>query len=223
MNIVVKKDEAIAAVYKPGLLHGVTILEMKGSSTKRQLNSNALLHSEQTVTAIPYYAWANRGPAEMEVWIPYNEAAARPKPAPTIASKSTVSASVENKRMLRALNDQYDPADSKDAGASYLHWWPKKNSTEFIQYDFDAAYTISSSSIYWFDDAPFGGCRIPASWKLLYKKDGEWVPVKNTTAYETEKDTYNTVSFDPVTTTALKLEIQLPVDHSAGVHEWVVK
>ncbi|MFT3946555.1 MAG: glycoside hydrolase family 127 protein [Agriterribacter sp.] len=223
MNIVVKKDEAIEAVYKPDLLNGVTVLEMKGSSTKRQLNSDALQHSEQIVTAIPYYAWANRGVSEMEVWIPFNESAARPKPAPTIASKSIIIGSVTNKRMLRALNDQYDPQDSQDASASYLHWWPKKNSTEFLQYDFDTAYTISSSGVYWFDDGPFGGCRTPASWKLLYKKDGEWVPVKNTTAYETAKDKYNTVSFEPVTTTALKLEIQQSADHSAGVHEWMVK
>ncbi|MFT4015537.1 MAG: glycoside hydrolase family 127 protein [Agriterribacter sp.] len=223
MNIVVKKDEAITAVYKPELLNGVTVLEMKGSSTKRQLNNDALLHSEQMVTAIPYYAWANRGASEMEVWIPYNESAARPKPAPTIASKSAITGSVTNKRMLRALNDQYDPQDSQDASASYLHWWPKKNSTEFLQYDFDSVSTISSSSVYWFDDAPFGGCRIPASWKLFYKKEGEWLPVKNTSPYEISKDKYNTVNFEPVTTTALKLEIQQPVEHSTGVHEWMVK
>lgn len=223
MNIVVQKDAAIQAAYKPGLLNGVTVLEMKGSSTKRQLNSDALLYSEQNVTAIPYYAWANRGSSEMEVWIPYNESAARPKPAPTIASWSAVTGSVNNKRMLQALNDQYDPQDSKDASASYLHWWPKKNTTEYVQYDFDSTYTVSSSSVYWFDDAPFGGCRIPAAWKLLYKKGGEWVPVKSTTPYPVTKDEYNTISFEPVTTTALKLEVQLPVDHSAGLHEWMVK
>lgn len=223
MNIVVKKDAVIDAVYKPSFLNGVTVLEMKGSSTKRQLDNDALLHTEQEVTAIPYYAWANRGPSEMEVWIPFNESAARPKPAPTIASKSTASGSVTNKRMLRALNDQYDPQDSKDASASYLHWWPNKNTTEYLQYDFDKAYTISTSSIYWFDDAPFGGCRIPTSWKLLYKKDGEWVPVKNIAPYSISKDTYNTVNFEPVTTTAIKLEVQQPVDHSTGVHEWIVK
>ncbi|MFT3749884.1 MAG: glycoside hydrolase family 127 protein [Agriterribacter sp.] len=223
MNIVVNKDEPVEAVYKPGLLNGVTVLEMKGSSTKRQLNSDALLHSGQMVTAIPYYAWANRGASEMEVWIPHNESAARPKPAPTIASKSIITGSVTNKRMLRALNDQYDPQSSQDASASYLHWWPKKNSTEFLQYDFDSVYTISSSGVYWFDDAPFGGCRIPASWRLLYKKGGEWVPVQNTTPYGTAKDKYNTVNFEPVKTTALKLEIQQPVEHSTGVHEWMVK
>jgi len=49
------------------------------------------------------------------------------------------------------------------------------------------------------------------------------VPVKNTTPYEIVKDTYNTVKFEPVTTTALKLEVKLPVDYATGIHEWIVK
>jgi len=223
MNIVVDKDAAVQASYKPAMLNGITVLKMKGSSTKRQLNSDALIKSEQDVTAIPYYSWANRGPSEMEVWIPYDESAARPKPAPTIASKSKVTASINNARMYRALNDQYEPQDSKDGSASYLHWWPKNNTTEWIQYEFDSAYTISESKVYWFDDAPWGGCRIPLSWKLYYKKYGEWIAVKNTSEYEIAKDKYNTVKFEPVTTMAMKLEVQLPVDNSAGVHEWILR
>ena len=156
------------------------------------------------------------------MWIPFIESAARPASVPTIASKSKVSGSV-NDRMLKVLSDQYDPKDSRDASATYLHWWPKKNTMEYVQYDFDKAYTVSQSSVYWFDDAPFGGCRIPASWKLFYKDGDQWIAVKNKEAYEISKDQYNTIHFEPVTTTALKLEIQLPVDHSTGIHEWNVK
>jgi len=223
MNIVVDRNAPVQAVYRPDLLNGVMTLAMKGSSTRRQLNSSELLRATQDVTAIPYYSWANRGPGEMEVWIPFDESAARPMPAPTIASRSKVSASINNARMLKALNDQYDPQDSRDASAVYLHWWPKKNSLEYVQYDFDAANTVSETSVYWFDDGPFGGCRIPASWKVLYKKGEEWVPVKVISVDPIAKDKYNTVRFEPVTTTALKLEIQQPVDHSAGLHEWIVK
>lgn len=223
MNIVVDKKAPLAAVYKPDLLNGVVTISMKGSSTRRQLNSDELLKTSQDVTAIPYYAWANRGPSEMEVWIPFEEAAARPMPAPTIASKSTASASIKNARMLKALNDQYDPQDSRDASAVYLHWWPKKNSVEYVQYDFDSTYTISQSSVYWFDDEPFGGCRIPASWKILYRKGDQWIPVKVIEQDKVEKNKYNTIRFEPVTTNALKLEIQQPVDYSSGLHEWIVK
>ncbi len=222
-NIVVDKNATVKAVCKPALLNGITVLEMKGSSTKRQLNSNELLYSEQIVTAIPYYAWANRGPGEMTVWIPGEPSAARPKPAPTIASRAKVNASVQNARMYRALNDQYEPADSRDNSAAYLHWWPKKNSLEWVQYDFDTACTISRSSVYWYDDGPWGGCRIPASWKLYYRKGNDWIPVKHTGPYRITKDGYDTVYFEPVTTTALRLEVQLPADNSAGIHEWIVQ
>ena len=49
--------------------------------------------SEQDFTAIPYYAWANRGPGEMLVWIPNRETSARPQPLPTLASQATVTSS----------------------------------------------------------------------------------------------------------------------------------
>jgi DUF1680 family protein len=222
-NIVVDKAVDVTVVNKPDLLNGVTVLQMKGSSSKRQVNSEELIRSEQTVTAIPYYSWANRGPGEMVVWIPYEASAAKPKPAPTIAAKSKVTASINNARMYKSLNDQYDPEDSQDHNAPYLHWWPKKNTQEWVQYDFDQEYTVSESKVYWFDDGPWGGCRIPASWKLYYKKDGEWVPVQTTGAYEIAKDKYNTVKFEPVKTTALKMEVQLPADHATGIHEWSVK
>ena len=159
----------------------------------------------------------------MEVWIPYEASAAHPKPAPTIASKSKVSSSLNNNRMQKALNDQYDPKNSQDHSAIYLHWWPKKNTLEWVQYDFEQEATISESSVYWFDDGPFGGCRIPASWRLLYKDGDNWVPVKNITPYEIAKDKYNSVKFEPVTTKALRMEVKLPEDFATGLHEWMVK
>jgi DUF1680 family protein len=222
-SIVVDSARPVKTTFREDLLNGVTVLTTEGSTTARRENSDQLVTRQVQVTAIPYYAWCNRGPNEMEVWIPYKASAARPKPAPTIASKSKVSGSVKSKLMLKALNDQYEPADSKDNGANYLHWWPAKNSSQWVQYDFDKAYQVSSSRVYWYDDGPWGGCRVPASWTLYYKKGEEWVPVKNTSPYTTEKDQYNTVQFEPVTTTALRLELQLPADNASGMHEWSVQ
>ena len=222
-NITVDKMAVSNALYKPGMLNGVEIITTEGTGSKRLLNSDALFKTDQSVTAIPYYAWANRGSGEMTVWIPYEASASMPKPAPTIASTSTVSGSVKSKRMLKALNDQYDPQNSNDHSMPYLHWWPKQNSTEYVQYDFNTEKTVSQSKVYWYDDKPDGGCAIPASYKLYYKKDGAWVPVKNITPYQIAKDKYNILNFEPVQTKALKMEVQLPVDNSAGIHEWAVK
>ena len=72
-------------------------------------------------------------------------------------------------------------------------------------------------------DGPWGGCRIPTAWKIYYKKDAAWVPVKNIGEYEISKDKFNSVKFEPVVTTALKLEVQLPADNASGIHEWIVE
>jgi len=221
-NIVVDKAEPLQISYNASLLNGVNVITTEGTASKRQLNTTQLLTSRQQVKAIPYYAWNNRGADEMEVWIPYEASASRPQAAPTIATTSRVSASIKSKT-IKAINDQIEPVDSKDQQAPYFHWWPKKDTTEWVQYDFDAPHTISSSKVYWYDDGPFGGCRIPANWKILYLKDGQWVPVKNTSAYEIAKDKYNTVTFETVSTTALRLEVQLSKDNSTGIHEWVVE
>ncbi len=222
-NIMIDKDAIANANYQADLLNGVDVISTEGKGTKRQLNSANLTETNQQVKAIPYYAWANRGPSEMTVWIPYEASASRPQPAPTIASTSKVSASLKNKKMFASIKDQYEPASSADNSYPFMHWWPAKDTSEYVQYDFDAAHTVSESKVYWFDDGPWGGCRIPVSYQVFYKKDDQWLPVKNTTPYTISKDSFNTVSFEPVNTTALKMVIQLPKDNSAGIHEWAVK
>lgn len=221
-NILVNETAPIQAAYRPGFLNSVMVLTTEGLGAKRQLNSADLITTKQLVTAIPYYAWNNRGPGEMMVWIPYRQSAAKPKPAPTIATTSTASASIKSKSLF-AINDQLEPDSSNDHGVTFFHWWPKKASTEWVQYDFDTAHTVSKSRVYWFDDGPWGGCRIPAAYRIYYKKGDTWVPVKNITPYEIAKDRFNNVEFEPVTTTALKLEVQLPADNAAGIHEWAVE
>lgn len=222
-NIMIDKNAVATTAYQANLLNGVDVISIPGQSTKRQLNSDRLLISNQNVNAIPYYAWANRGPSEMTVWIPYEPSAAKPKPAPTVASMSKVSSSVKNSRMFAAIKDQYEPADSKDTNYPYLHWWPAKNTNEFIQYDFASTQNVSESKIYWYDDSPWGGCRIPASYKLFYKNGDQWLPVEMISPVEISKDKFNIAKFKPVNTTALRMEIQLPAEHAAGVHEWAVK
>lgn len=47
--------------------------------------------------------------------------------------------------------------------------------------------------------------------------------VQRSGGYGIEKDQYNHVEFEPVSTTALRLEIRLPDGFSTGIQEWVVK
>ena len=59
---------------------------------------------------------------------------------------------------------------------------------------------------------------------MLYRTaEGEYKPVKTDGPYGVEKDDFNKVDFDPVRTTALKIEIVLQDQWSGGVQEVVIE
>ncbi len=179
---------------------------------------------DERLVLIPYYAWAHRGNGKMTVWIPIDLNATSPALPPSLASESKVEASSRRLPALSAINDRLVPSDGDDRSVPYTHWWPKKNSTEWLVYNFKEASTVSTSTVYWFDDQPWGGCSVPKSWKLYYKDDsGNWQEVKNATGYNTNKGVANTVNFDAVKTSSMKLEIVQPEKYSCGVFEWSVK
>ena len=126
-------------------------------------------------------------------------------------------------RAIRSITDQYEPKNSNDHTNPYYHWWPTNDKWEYLQYDFDQLETISSSGVYWFDDGPRGGCRIPSQWELQYKTGSGWKTIVPEDGYIIKKDAWNKVSFAPVSTRAIRLRVLLSEEFSSGVHEWVVK
>jgi hypothetical protein len=155
----------------------------------------------------------------MAVWLAHNESAARPLPAPTVASTARATASGGD---ARALNDQREPKSSGDHGNRFLHWWPHKGSKEWVQYDFAKPTEVSAVEVYWFDDTGRGECRLPASWHLFYRDGDQWKPVSGPSGYGCEPDSYNRTTFDPVITGGLRIEVQLQERWAGGIHEWRV-
>lgn len=198
----------------------LSVITGKAHQTQREKDGSVRLAQEVDFKAIPYYAWAHREACPMIMWYPTHKDVAKPKPAATIANLSKVDGSVNN-RSIEAIRDQILPAGSNDHNCQFFHWWPNSNQTEWISYTFDKPYTISKSKIFWFSDG--GGCKAPQRWRLYYQKDGEWVPVKNKNEYGIQLDIINTTDFEPVTTTAVKIEIDLPKDCSSGIHEWIIE
>ena len=83
-----------------------------------------------------------------------------------------------------SINDRLVPRDGDDRSIPYTHWWPKQGSTEWLTYTFPEATTIQRSVVYWYDDQPWQGCKVPDSWKLYYKDEaGIWQPVVNPDQY----------------------------------------
>jgi len=179
---------------------------------------------DQTLTLIPYYAWCHRGSGKMRVWLPQDLNATTPSQPATLASESKVSSSTERMPALSAINDRLVPKDENDRSVPYTHWWPKNSTTEWLGYEFPQVSKVQSATVYWYDDGPWGGCRVPQSWRILYQDaQGEWQPVSGADQYPTDKGSACTVNFDPVSTKALRLEVKLPIDNSAGLFEWSVK
>ena len=218
-NLVLPDGAALTAEMRPDLLNGVVVI--KGEAEAVGEKAGRVVSEKTPVTLIPYYAWANRGRGEMEVWLAREPSKARVVREPGLAAKAAVAASDGAVNPKRA-NDGFEPESSDDA-AGYMHWWPKKGTAEWIDYSFETPVRVSESSVYWFDDTGGGGCRVPASWRILYKAGEEWLPVKAAGGYGLAKDAWNTVKFAPVRTRALRLEIKLQENWAAGVHEWTIK
>src|SRR5258708_7252387 len=220
VNLVLPDDAQMQTEFRSDLLHGVMVVKAEAVALRFADAHGTISKENVGLTAIPYYAWANRGRGEMAVWLAHSEAGARPRPFPTIASMSKASASNDGVRPdVRALNDQRELKSSGDHSNRYLHWWPHKGTKEWVQYDFEKQATVSAVEVYWFDDTGVGECRLPKSWQLSYRFNGEWKPVASPSGFGCEANQYNRTTFGPVETDALRVEVQLPEGFSAGIHE----
>lgn len=207
--------------YSSDKLYGIVEL-----STDAQVLSyddkGRLTAKDVKLNMIPYYAWNHRGRGQMAVWLPQQLNAARPVMPPTKASRSKVSVSGEPSS-VSSLTDGLVPKDENDRSMPYYHWWPKQGTTEWVVYEFPETQSVGSSTVCWYDDGPWGGCRVPKSWKIYYKdQTGKWQPVTGVAKYPTVKGSANRVEFDIVKTDGLKLEVVLPNDNSTGIFEWEV-
>jgi len=203
---------------------GTPIVTLKTDAQTLDFNKQGKLTvKDQTLTLIPYYAWCHRGSGKMRVWLPQDLKATTPAQPATLASESKVT-SGSRVPALSSINDRLVPRDENDRSVPYTHWWPKKASTEWLAYEFPTAATVQTCTVYWFDDAPWGGCRVPKSWRILYQDEkGEWQPVEGADRYPTVRGAACTVNFNPVKTKALRLEVTQPDDFSSGLFEWIVK
>ena len=207
LNFLLPAGAALKSEFDPDRMWGLQTISGRATA----LGASA----PRTFTAVPYYAWANRGPGEMQVWIGrgIEEAWWAPRPPSPIAR---VTASAELPKVVTGYNDQnddlravydgFDPISSADESNLYFRVRPPVGQPAWIEYTLRQAEEVSSVRVYFFDDRRF--CRMPASWRILYQTGDGWAPVANRTPYPVAKDRFNGVQFDAVTTTGLRLEIE---------------
>ena len=222
-SLALPADAELKATKDAGLLGGVVVLKGFAETASeqdwnRRLYQPVAATQRVTVKAIPYYAWDNRAPGAMRVWLPTTPT----RPARSgLESQAKVSVSFANANSSpKAINDGVEPEKSSDQPATLCHWWPHKGTDEWAQYTWPKPVTVSGAKVFWFDDTGRGECRLPAAWQVQFLDGKEWKPVVVQTGYPVAKDKWCEVVFAPVTTKALRLAVKLPPDHGAGVHEW---
>jgi hypothetical protein len=142
-----------------------------------------------------------------------------PEPPPP---RHTASHCFENDT-VDALSDGALPKNSNDHTIRRFTWWPRRGSEEWVTYDFEKPRKVSAVEVYWFDDTGVGQCRAPKSWRLEWLDGNQWRPVSASAPYGVEKDKFNRVPFEPVTTKQLRLVVQLQPEFSGGILEWRVE
>ena len=133
------------------------------------------------------------------------------KPLPVSASHCFENDTVE------ALINVRQPKNSNDQNIPRFTWWDHRGTAEWVEYNFDKPRKVSAVEVYWFDDTGVGGCRVPQSWKVMYKQGGNWRPAEGASGFETKPDTYNRAAFKPTEVLGLRIEAQLQPDFSGGI------
>jgi len=120
---------------------------------------------------------------------------------------------------LAALNDGYQPTNSRDRRRGSYGNWPRRG-TQWVQYDWSKPISTNKIDVYWWDDRR--GVRLPKACRLLYWDGQTFIPVSNSSGLGVEESKYNTTTFDEVRTSKLRLEIDANGTYSSGILEWKV-
>jgi len=70
LNLVLPDSAELEHWYRPDLLGGVAIITAKATAVDMSTDGRVLDKRSHQFMAVPYFAWANRGPGEMRVWLP---------------------------------------------------------------------------------------------------------------------------------------------------------
>lgn len=219
-NIVLPPDSRLRAVSHPELLGGIITIE--GPALARREDGS---FGETRLRAIPYHLWNHRGKGELVTWIPTRKTLAE-RPGQGIvykmADRELEASHCYASDSVAALMDGKLPRSSADESLPRMTFWPQKGAVSQLYCRFERPRRLSRTAVYWFDDAPRGGCRVPVSWRLLYREGPSWTPVQPTKgeSYGTAKNALQALRFAPIQAREWMLEITMQKGFSTGLLEW---
>jgi DUF1680 family protein len=69
-SYIVPENTAFNTVYDQNMLNGIVMIKAQVPVLTPTADGSGIKTGQGTLTAIPYYSWANRGKSEMQVWLP---------------------------------------------------------------------------------------------------------------------------------------------------------
>ncbi|MCA8948187.1 MAG: glycoside hydrolase family 127 protein [Planctomycetes bacterium] len=227
-ELIAAPGRELTGEWRADLLGGVTVL--RGEllhAPVRPWSGNELYRSAPAavatpVTLVPYAVWDNRAAGAMAVWLP--TAAPPPRIVGPEASAAIELSFRHTNCFPEGLRDGFVPQRSGDTPRENAHFWPHEGGTEWAAYRWQQPQRLAGCRVFWFDDTGHGGCRLPAAARLYWLDGESWRPVEpvDGDGLPLAIDRWCEIRFAPVTTTALKLEVEQQAGFSSGILEWQV-
>jgi len=137
-----------------------------------------------------------------------------------LAMVATPSSSfVSGDTTLAALNDGYAPRNSRDNRRGFYGNWPRTGA-QWVEYDWSRPVSTRQIEVYWWNDRQ--GVHLPAACRLKYWDGNQFVEAPNASGLGVAGDQFNVTTFDEITTTKLRLEMDGDGSFSTGILEWRV-
>lgn len=195
-----------------GELNGITQIDVP-AKTIEKYNVEGI--QDVVLKLIPYYAWNNRGAAQMMIWFPKTDELAKENfyIAPEFiksleASHSFVGGAGYGPEDVYSVIDGLIPSNSSSTNIPRWTTWPQKGINQWIVAHFNRPVDIARTAIYWYEDTD--GVKMPSSWSMEYYENGTWkdFPLSLNCKYGVTKNKFNTASSD-IAISAEKLRINM--------------
>ncbi len=211
-----------------------TVTKEAGMATDQRIKDILLLETdaiektdngqqEVKLSLLPYFAWNNRGNGAMQMWFPTSIDSVKYTNLKFLRSGKfkNISASFTYGNDSKvAVGDNLIPKNSFDTSIPRWTSWPQTGKEQWVEIELEKPTNIESVSVYWYDDN--GGVKIPVSWSLQYKINGNWkkFPLYITDLYNTFKDQFNMVHpAHTITADAVKITMTPQKGSAVGILE----
>ncbi|MFT4549268.1 MAG: hypothetical protein ACI8XO_004199 [Verrucomicrobiales bacterium] len=103
----------------------------------------------------------------------------------------------------------------------HFTYWNQRGTTEQLHYEFPDKRAVTAGEVFWYNEGEQGSITPPKEWRIRWRDAaGKFHPVNARDDYRVAPDRFNRVEFDPVETTAIRLELDTLESSTNGIHEF---